>query len=99
MASFKTRKVRIVCVSDTHNATVKLPPGDILIHAGDLTNQGSFSEVHLLFIPFHWYKRARSDADLGAQQLERTVKWLEAAPFEAKIVVAGMLSPNQHRRT
>lgn len=53
----------------------------------------------MLFIPFHWYKRARSDADLGAQQLERTVKWLEAAPFEAKIVVAGMLSPNQHRRT
>jgi predicted phosphodiesterase len=44
-----TRKTRFVCVSDTHNATAngsfKLPKGDVLIHAGDLTNQGSFSEL------------------------------------------------------
>lgn len=40
-----TRKTRIVCISDTHNQTPKLPAGDILIHAGDLTNQGSYSEV------------------------------------------------------
>ncbi|KAG6001059.1 hypothetical protein E4U21_004701 [Claviceps maximensis] len=38
-------RTRIVCVSDTHNCTVKLPRGDVLIHAGDLTNQGSFSEI------------------------------------------------------
>jgi hypothetical protein len=40
-----TRRTRIVCISDTHNSTVKLPKGDVLIHAGDLTNQGSYSEV------------------------------------------------------
>lgn len=40
-----TRRVRLVCVSDTHNQTPKLPPGDILIHAGDLSNQGTFSEL------------------------------------------------------
>lgn len=34
-----------MCISDTHNQTMKLPKGDVLIHAGDLTNQGSFSEV------------------------------------------------------
>lgn len=45
MATPKLRKTRIVCISDTHNCTVKLPPGDILIHAGDLTNKGSKSEV------------------------------------------------------
>jgi 3',5'-cyclic AMP phosphodiesterase CpdA len=42
-------KVRIVCVSDTHNAApgegYTLPEGDVLIHAGDLTNQGSRSEM------------------------------------------------------
>src|ERR1700712_5444312 len=42
-------KVRIVCISDTHNAApgegYNLPKGDILIHAGDLTNQGSYSEL------------------------------------------------------
>ena len=32
----KTRKTRIVCISDTHNQTPKLPQGDVLIHAGDL---------------------------------------------------------------
>jgi 3',5'-cyclic AMP phosphodiesterase CpdA len=45
MATLKTRKTRIVCISDTHNQTPKLPPGDVLIHAGDLTNQGSYSEL------------------------------------------------------
>jgi predicted phosphodiesterase len=41
----QTRRTRIVCVSDTHNQTPQLPKGDILIHAGDLTNQGSYSEL------------------------------------------------------
>ena len=39
------RRTRFVCVSDTHNSTPKLPTGDVLIHAGDLTNQGSYQEV------------------------------------------------------
>jgi hypothetical protein len=43
-----TRRTRIVCISDTHNSTVRLPKGDVLIHAGDLTNQGSYSEVRSL---------------------------------------------------
>ena len=43
------RKTRFVCVSDTHNAipggAFKLPKGDVLLHAGDMTNQGSYSEL------------------------------------------------------
>ncbi|KAL4787669.1 Ser/Thr protein phosphatase family protein [Aspergillus varians] len=44
------RKTRFVCVSDTHGYTpseagFRLPAGDVLIHAGDLTNQGSISEL------------------------------------------------------
>jgi Icc-related predicted phosphoesterase len=43
------RKVRIVCISDTHNASpgegYTLPRGDILIYAGDLTNSGQPSEI------------------------------------------------------
>jgi Icc-related predicted phosphoesterase len=39
------RKVRIVCISDTHNSTPKLPKGDVLIHAGDLTKQGTPVEI------------------------------------------------------
>lgn len=37
--------VRVVCISDTHNRQPELPPGDVLIHAGDLTENGSFEEV------------------------------------------------------
>ena len=40
-----TRKTRFVCVSDTHNVYPKLPRGDVLIHAGDLTKQGTFAEL------------------------------------------------------
>ena len=36
----------IVCISDTHNSQPKsLPEGDVLIHAGDLTQSGSFEEL------------------------------------------------------
>jgi len=47
--------MRIVCISDTHNQLAKLaiPPGDLLIHAGDLTGHGSLKEI------------ARADRALG----------------------------------
>lgn len=39
-------QVRLVCISDTHtHKTAVIPPGDVLIHAGDLTNQGTVSEI------------------------------------------------------
>lgn len=63
----KLKKTRFVCVSDTHNTIPSLPKGDVLIHAGDLTNQGSYSE------------------------LKKAVKWIEAADFEVKIVIAGII--------
>lgn len=37
-------KIRFVCLSDTHSTVEKLkdfvPPGDVLLHAGDFTMQG-----------------------------------------------------------
>ena len=46
----KLQRTRFVCISDTHNASpvngaFKLPKGDVLVHAGDLTNQGTLSEL------------------------------------------------------
>ena len=38
--------IRIVCISDTHNRILEdVPLGDILIHAGDMTNEGSLAEI------------------------------------------------------
>lgn len=50
MSSLQYRKTRFVCVSDTHNTSpdigaFKLPKGDVLIHAGDLTKQGTSAEL------------------------------------------------------
>ncbi|KAL2866122.1 Metallo-dependent phosphatase-like protein [Aspergillus lucknowensis] len=45
-ASTHASPVRVVCISDTHNATPDIPDGDLLIHAGDLTKQGSYEELH-----------------------------------------------------
>jgi predicted phosphohydrolase len=35
----------IVCISDTHNRTPALPPGDVLVHAGDLSCSGTAGEI------------------------------------------------------
>lgn len=52
--------IRVVCISDTHNHRPEIPPGDILIHAGDLTDNGSFEEIQAgldwLAVQPHSYK-------------------------------------------
>lgn len=39
--------MRIVCISDTHNRTrgLVVPDGEVLIHAGDLTEDGGFDQA------------------------------------------------------
>jgi hypothetical protein len=47
LQTFKSDTLRIVCVSDTHgdNYLQHVPPGDIFIHAGDLTDDGTPQEL------------------------------------------------------
>ncbi|CDM31440.1 Metallophosphoesterase domain [Penicillium roqueforti FM164] len=40
-----TKPIAVVCISDTHNTQTDVHDGDILIHAGDLTQSGSFQEL------------------------------------------------------
>lgn len=62
----KPRKIRVVCVSDTHNHApgegFTLPKGDILIHAGDLTNQGSRAELEKAA---RWLEKADFEAKVA----------------------------------
>lgn len=37
--------MRVVCIADTHLRRCDVPAGDVLIHAGDLTMQGSLVEL------------------------------------------------------
>ena len=45
----RKRIMRIVCLSDTHNCNqqIAVPDGDVLIHAGDATIQGTMDEIVL----------------------------------------------------
>lgn len=48
--------MKIICISDTHNQhhslTDKLPDGDMIIHAGDVSVNGSLEEINNFLI---WY--------------------------------------------
>ncbi len=83
--------IRIVCISDTHCLTsVHIPDGDLLIHAGDLTNAGTPAELQaqidwLDSLP-HKHKVAiagnhdtyldpRSRTTLRPEQQEDSVDW------------------------
>ncbi|EGC45365.1 phosphoric ester hydrolase [Histoplasma capsulatum var. duboisii H88] len=42
------RPIRVVCISDTHDHHLpSVPDGDLLIHAGDLTNSGTRADIQL----------------------------------------------------
>ncbi|KAK0262685.1 hypothetical protein B0A54_10493 [Friedmanniomyces endolithicus] len=83
--------IRIVCISDTHCLTsVHIPDGDLLIHAGDLTNAGTPAELQaqidwLDSLP-HQHKVAvagnhdtfldpRSRITLSPEQQEGSIDW------------------------
>ncbi|KAI9676657.1 MAG: hypothetical protein M1829_002974 [Trizodia sp. TS-e1964] len=44
-ASSGERLIKVVCISDTHSKAVQIPSGDVLIHAGDLTDGGTVAEI------------------------------------------------------
>lgn len=48
--------MKLVCISDTHEkqAQVNLPEGDVLVHTGDLTNQGSIPALTKVAA---WFKK------------------------------------------
>lgn len=39
---------RFVCISDTHTRVFPVPPGDVLLHAGDLTDRGDLPEFRTM---------------------------------------------------
>lgn len=41
-----TNAIRVVCISDTHSKIpAEIPDGDLLVHAGDLTNSGTSADI------------------------------------------------------
>jgi len=74
LESPKTR-VRIVCISDTHNMhrNLVVPDGDILIHSGDMTDRGSVQELQdvnewLGTLPHRYKIVVPGNMDIGLEQ-------------------------------
>lgn len=40
-----SNSITVVCISDTHETQPEVPDGDLLLHAGDLTNNGYFEAL------------------------------------------------------
>lgn len=75
--------MRLVCISDTHNRTRDLvvPGGDVLIHAGDCTEDGSFNQAATFIDWFagqlHPFKALiAGNHDFVFQQIPEAVKHL-----------------------
>jgi len=51
LALFDSNVITIICISDTHNddCSQHIPSGDIFIHAGDMTNGGTYQELKQAF--------------------------------------------------
>ncbi len=60
-SAIQWRRTRIVCISDTHKKTPHLPRGDVLVHAGDMSNQGSVSELRKTA---EWLEKADFEAKI-----------------------------------
>lgn len=41
-APLHLNQIKVICISDTHGNQPPIPPGDLLVHAGDLTEVGTF---------------------------------------------------------
>ncbi|KAI0636539.1 Metallo-dependent phosphatase [Trametes polyzona] len=44
---------RFVCISDTHSHVFHVPPGDVLLHAGDLSRHGTLKDLE---VTLEWLK-------------------------------------------
>ena len=53
--------MKLVCISDTHNLhhDLKIPDGDVLVHAGDITVHGKFEN----FAKFNGYHPPLNEID------------------------------------
>lgn len=74
--------MRLVCISDTHGLhdQVTLPPGDVLVHAGDFTNEGELEDVRAFLDwfggvgSFGWRVLIAGNHDLSFEHLPEVVE-------------------------
>ncbi|KAJ5925859.1 hypothetical protein N7454_007369, partial [Penicillium verhagenii] len=92
--------IRILCISDTHDATPILPPGDILIHAGDLTTHGTFAEMQaqLKWLSGVKFLTSAGDSATERKQLDWSgVEYLQDEAITLELPVPGLVTQQVRR--
>lgn len=84
----KEGHTRFVLLSDTHAHTFKVPPGDILLHAGDLT---VFQLMRFCIVLSDEANSMHQEYG-EPRELQKTVNWLASLPHKHKIMIAGNVS-------
>ena len=77
---------RLVCIADTHNEheSLRLPPGDVLIHAGDCLTESGTRYVERR----HDLSIARVSPE-GIELFRRFAVWFGAQPHRHKVLIGG----------
>lgn len=98
--------MRIVCISDTHghHGNITVPAGDVLIHAGDLTDTGTEAELkealrwfgclphrHKVFIAGNRDGLFERDPQAAAAMVPKGVHYLEDSGCEIRNQRAAVL--------
>ena len=92
--------MKIVCISDTHSLHrhIKIPDGDLLIHAGDVSSRGDMSEIEdfnewLGTLPHPHKVIIAGNHDFGFERYPKQAKALiKNAKYlnDSKIVIGGL---------
>lgn len=56
-------RTRFICISDTHSHVFPIPPGDVLLHASDLSRHGTLKDLE---VTLDWMKALSHPAKLYA---------------------------------
>lgn len=91
---------RFVCISDTHSRTDRdfvIPPGDVLIHAGDLSSWGHFPQLRKTLTWLQTFPHEYKVLIAGNHDLCLDEEWIEDGPMSA---VAGNGIPlKEHKQS
>lgn len=73
--------IKIVAISDTHTYNKSLPPGDILIHAGDFSSSGSYKNTQDFL---YWMKAIKHNYSLVVVVPGNHDRYIESNLAQAK---------------
>ncbi|EMD38117.1 hypothetical protein CERSUDRAFT_82338 [Gelatoporia subvermispora B] len=75
---------RFVCISDTHSRTLPVPPGDVLLHAGDLSSWGMLAHLQ---VTLDWLQTLPHPAKIliaGNHDISLDEEWRPGGVWEQK---------------